>query len=562
MSLESSDNNSKTMAKNLDEISQDMSNKSIEKKDDNDTSIYKKFLEGLKLCPYVNTDNSQKIPIMEFLNELSMKYNNKEKDINSYLLEVQKNKYNPNFNKCEICHNKGNKYFCKKCSKNICKECSKKYDKKFNGHDLIRLKKLKKEIKKFKKKIYKIIIKFRLTNNKDDIKEEKNISEEKETIEYDIKIKPNKIDVNKNPTIEFNPDIELAFVILEANYNNYFHYENIKRLYKYFKNYYEGIFDKECIMVKIDKEKGKKEYNENYTEKMIKGIIGLLSLVINNKKSPVVNEIQTNEDSLQILVYQIFDYLPLINFFDLFKFFVEKKPAWRYSLNDLLNRPKLKISFFNLNFFLNKILKDNKNDKIYYDDNNKPVKNGIGKLYYANKNIAFEGEIKNNIRNGNGKLYYEEGMLAFDGNWVNDKAEGKGNLYFESGDFNFSYKGNWKNNVACGKGKIYLYEKLYYEGNFINGSMEGKGIMHFESKDEYVDYKGHFKNCFWHGKGTRYYKDGKIMYTGDYKCGKENGKGKYYEEKSREYFVGEFKDGLRTEKGNWYYPDGTIKENE
>ena len=533
-------------------------NKSIVKNNSlnpyNDTSINIEILNYPRNCPYLKTDGSSRVLKMEFLNENSMKLNNTEKDINSYLKEIYKNEFDFfSYNKCQICHKKNNEFFCKKCSKNICGNCKNNLHKECNSK-LIELKKEKKRVRCLIKKINKIIEKFKLEINKDDLNVGNNTFEGKE--QNDNKFNPNQIDENNI----FNSDIDLATEIIKAKYRNFFHYENIERLYNYFKNSYEGISNNRCFRLTITKKNGEEKYNEKYEEKIAKDNINILSLVINGVKSSVVSWIQTKESFLQILIVQIVENIPIQSMCLMFKFFVEEKAAFRYNLSDVLGRPKIKIPLFNLKSIINKILIDNKG-KISYEDNNKKcVKNGIGILYYVNNKIAFKGQIENCARNGEGILYYENGLKAFEGNWENNEAEGYGKFYFEKDNFTLKYIGNWKNNLANGKGKIILYGKLYYEGEFVNGSMEGEGKTHFESKDEYVDYEGHYENCFWHGKGTRYYKDKTIMYQGDYKFGKENGRGKYYNNKNGEYYVGEFKDGLPTGEGTWYNSDGSIKK--
>ena len=566
MSIESNNNSNNSFANDISEISLDMSNKSIKKNDldsDSELSIYLEIFKN-KNCPYLKTENFPQIPKIELLNEHSMKFNNIEKDINTYLQEINKNKYDFNYNKCQICHEKNNKYFCEKCSKNICEECSKKDDKECDKHHLSKLKEQKQLINSIKKKINNIIRKFILETNKDDLNVENNTSIEINPINYGITITPNQLDEIKNHFVVFNQDIELAVNIIEADYKNYFHYENIKRLYNYFTNNYEDISNNRCYRLIIKNENSQKEHNEKYDEKIIEDNIYILSLVINNKKSPIKSEIKLDSDNFQLLIVQLFDDIPVKDLFLLFKFFIETKASYRYSLEKPLNRPKIKLSIFNLNSIIEKILKDNinnkKSDKIYYGNDKKPVKNGLGMLYYANGSTAFKGQIEHCVRNGKGILYYENGLKAFEGNWENNKAEGYGIFYFEIGDFKVRYEGNWKNNAAEGQGKIFLYDNLYYKGYFIKGRMEGEGMMHFESKDEYEHYEGQFENCFWHGKGTRYYKNNNIMYHGEYKYGKENGNGKYINDKNGEYYIGEFKDGKPSGNGTWYNSDGTIKK--
>lgn len=138
----------------MEEISENMTNKTIEKIDinsENDSLLNSKIF-SFHNCPYIKTNNSSQIPIIELLNERTMKFNNTEKDIKSYNDLVQNKKIDYNYNKCQICHEKYNKYYYEKCSKNICEECSKKVSQECSRHHLSRLKEQKQLINCIKKK--------------------------------------------------------------------------------------------------------------------------------------------------------------------------------------------------------------------------------------------------------------------------------------------------------------------------------------------------------------------------------------------------------------------------
>ena len=100
---------------------------------------------------------------------------------------------------------------------------------------------------------------------------------------------------------------------------------------------------------------------------MVKDNNNTISIVINNTQSPPLNEIKTKNDRLNILVVQKSDNNIINNLMHFFQYFIYKKAAFRYSLEDALNRPKIKISLFNLNNILIKIREENINC-IYYKD--------------------------------------------------------------------------------------------------------------------------------------------------------------------------------------------------
>ena len=121
MNSESNSNSINSLAENMNEISGNMTNKSIVMNNSlntyNNTSIIIQISNFPRNCPYLKTDDSFKAPKIEFLNENSMKLNNTEKDINSYLKEVDKNEFDFSYNKCQICHKKITNFFVKNARK-------------------------------------------------------------------------------------------------------------------------------------------------------------------------------------------------------------------------------------------------------------------------------------------------------------------------------------------------------------------------------------------------------------------------------------------------------------
>ena len=76
MNSESNRNYINSLAENMNEISGNMTNKSIVKNNSlnpyNDTSINIEILNYPRNCPYLKTDASSRAPKMEFLNENSI----------------------------------------------------------------------------------------------------------------------------------------------------------------------------------------------------------------------------------------------------------------------------------------------------------------------------------------------------------------------------------------------------------------------------------------------------------------------------------------------------------
>ena len=64
------------------------------------------------------------------------------------------------------------------------------------------------------------------------------------------------------------------------------------------------------------------------------------------------------------------------------------------------------------------------------------------KVYYANRQLRYEGERKDGFRHGHGKAYDENGKLRYEGEWQNGKPHGPGKHYFENGQLR--YEGEWQ----------------------------------------------------------------------------------------------------------------------
>ena len=65
---------------------------------------------------------------------------------------------------------------------------------------------------------------------------------------------------------------------------------------------------------------------------------------------------------------------------------------------------------------------------------------GIGKEYYYNDNIRFEGEYLNGLKNGKGKEYNKYGDLLYDGEYLNGLRNGNGKEYNYAGNLIFEGK--------------------------------------------------------------------------------------------------------------------------
>ena len=213
--------------------------------------------------PYPDKDE---IPSLEIINEDC--FFNKEKIIQSNLSMHIFN--DGKFNECKKCTDKNykneNKYFCKKCRKNICEKCKTKCD----NNDLIDLEKLKIYVESQKNQIQKFLSKIVNDSKKDKKK------------------------------ISFPFVIALIKLIINKDYKNYFHYENINECHKYL-SIYEKIYNNSFLNILFavneginNKEKDYKIFGKAFVENNKDKII----LRINNKISPLVEAIKINDDKL------------------------------------------------------------------------------------------------------------------------------------------------------------------------------------------------------------------------------------------------------------------------
>ena len=127
--------------------------------------------------------------------------------------------------------------------------------------------------------------------------------------------------------------------------------------------------------------------------------------------------------------------------------------------------------------------------------------------------MSYEAEYLNGQRNGKGKLYNYNGNLAYEGKFLNGQKHGKGKEYNMNGKLIFEgeYLYGYRN-----KGKSYINSKLEFEGEYLyDRKWNGKGY------DKYGNIIYELQN----GNGTiKEYDDnnGYLMYEDEYLNGKLN----------------------------------------
>ena len=202
------------------------------------------------------------------------------------------------YNRCKICSIMDNSFFCENCRKNLCENCSRGRCQNEIRHKLINLAQMKEDSKNYLLDIEQLFSKYFILQKSK--QENPNIKKE---INYDISIhedQPFEGEFKKHDT----NDIQLIDKIMKKSYNNFFHYKNIKKCRDYLFNRYDGSFDNDCLKIeyKVKNCKGKdirifgKTFVNNNKDK--------LSLIINNKKSKLIETTKVNEDYLEVILVQ------------------------------------------------------------------------------------------------------------------------------------------------------------------------------------------------------------------------------------------------------------------
>ena len=137
-------------------------------------------------------------------------------------------------NYCQNCKTNINLYFCEICKYNICDQCC--FGCIYKSHSLIDLRDESKIIENYKIEIRNIISKLFIKQ-----KETKDDQIEKKIRIYN-NIMDNEYGINNEIgeyPIDYPNSIELIETIIEKNYINHYHYNNIKKCFKYIKEIYD-----------------------------------------------------------------------------------------------------------------------------------------------------------------------------------------------------------------------------------------------------------------------------------------------------------------------------------
>ena len=212
----------------------------------------------------------------------------------------------------------------------------------------------------------------------------------------------------------------------------------------------------------------------------------------------------------------------------------------------------------------------------------------MGKEYYENGKIKFEGIFINGKRNWIGKEYNSFGGLIFEGKFLDGLINGKGKEYYNNNSkfigeylndtvYNgtiYNYEGKKECEIKNGKGKIKEYDyngRLIFKGEYLNGKRNGKGVEYIDQKCNCGDkqikcshnekisiFIGEFLNGERNGRGEVYNEIGKLIFKGEFLNGYKNGIGEEFNEEGNLIFKGEYLNEYKNGKGEEYDNDGNI----
>ena len=273
-----------------------------------DLSTIKKVSNTTENVSLKNTDNIldkdlknnrlKKLPYPDYVNEVpEIKIRDEDNLVSGEKIQLYDRYTDQKFNICKTCSKNENFYYCRICNKNFCKKCICKCDK----QQLIDLEEMKKEAEKKKQDIKNIMIKYNVIPK--EIEKNPNLKRNK----ADGFTEDNFDDENyDNKKLFSNNDIKLIEAILENDYKNYFHFQNINRCYDYLENVYDGVYDKDCMKIEyeIDNNENKETEYIIFCKDFVEENKNIISLIINGKKSPLVEKATISENYLDVIVIQ------------------------------------------------------------------------------------------------------------------------------------------------------------------------------------------------------------------------------------------------------------------
>ena len=133
------------------------------------------------------------------------------------------------FIKCEECKIVENNFFCSICERHFCKDCC--VICKYKKHIVKDLNYWKIEIENYKKNINILINKFFFPVSEKEKKEDEGI-EKKETHNFTFDSNEFNKEIEKSLS-NYKDDIRLIITIIDKNYINYYHFQNIEECYAY-----------------------------------------------------------------------------------------------------------------------------------------------------------------------------------------------------------------------------------------------------------------------------------------------------------------------------------------
>jgi uncharacterized protein len=188
----------------------------------------------------------------------------------------------------------------------------------------------------------------------------------------------------------------------------------------------------------------------------------------------------------------------------------------------------------------------------------KGLKQGVWREYYANGRIKLEHNYQDDLLNGSYKEYDEDGkikvLLQYNaGLLVEEKDTSSMEIEIREkydNDGNLIYSGSYRKDVPVGIHRMYDKGGKVVDAVLYNdaGSKLGEGIITNEGKKE--------------GSWKYFYEDGSLRAGGNYINNLQNGSWNYYFTNGKTEQEGDYKNGKTNGLWRWYFSNGGLKREE
>ena len=200
-----------------------------------------------------------------------------------------KNKFLYNFegitNKCRICKKNDVDIFCKSCRIHFCKNCAENCIKNHHQNLFNNLRDKKISTDKIKFDIKNILSKYFIKPDK----------------------KENKENINNKKIDKIPDDVEIINAIIEKDYLNYFHFQNIDKCEEYLKGLCKETYNEDCLKIIYKFNNIKRKEFKILGNFFVENNKDNIDLIINGKVFGLDENLKINNHSVEIILRQKMD---------------------------------------------------------------------------------------------------------------------------------------------------------------------------------------------------------------------------------------------------------------